>query len=433
MSGNHQQSRKMRKIMRQSFPKGGLRISFSYNVEERKKSNDFFPGGRFDSAHWTAKRYVSAEEVRSALESFHLVGREIWALHTPSSDYIHQVEDILGEAERYVQGKDEDSRSNIAAYAYLPKKIRLERKMEIDMPLVIEFNGGDTFEIDIDMAPAYYLSMNHIPVEVAKNTGIGVNPSEMFSDVIDKKIAAVDLETERCDTHPSIGGKLEKETEIVTAIFLRFENGSRLRLSGFYDFLEVASLNRNGEIKQASWETIRDGVVTPADLFFDRRSGFIARKGRLMFGWKGARCAGEHHVTLAPGPGWHHVFRSGREAYVASECSVIFGIAVGMAVSRYWDGCKTIDLTMAEWRNVLTVMKRLVESSRTRHALDSALMRSLFALELDENSRCPPGNRTEESNLARCFVEKHEGLLHDLKGWTRRALNENSVLRIAKL
>ena len=152
-----------------------------------------------------------------------------------------------------------------------------------------------------------------------------------------------------------------------------------------------------------------------------------------MFGWKGARCAGEHHVTLAPGPGWHQAFRSGREAYVASEYSAIFGIAVGMAVPRYWEGGKTIDLTMAEWQNVLTAMKRLVESSRTRHALDSALTRSLFALELDENSRRPPGERTEESNLARSFVERHEGLFHDLKGWTKRALNENSVLRIVNL
>ena len=433
MSGDHQQSRRMRKAMRKLLPKGGLRIMYSSNAEEREKSNDFFPGGRFDSTRWTAKRCVTAEEVRSALESFRLVGREIWALHTPSSDYIHHVEDILGESERYVQDEDEGSRSNIAAYAYLPKKTRLERKMEIDMPLVIEFNNGDTFEIDIDMAPAYCLSMNHIPAEVAKNTGIGVNPSEMFSDTIDKKIAAVDLETERCDTHPCFGGKLEKEAEIVTAISLRFENGSRLRLSGFYDFLEVASLNRNGETKQVSWETIRDGVVTPADLFFDRRSGFIARKGTLMFGWKGARCAGEHSVTLAPGPGWHQILRSGREAYVASEYSAIFGVAVGMAVPRYWEGGKTIDLTMAEWRNVLTVMKRLVGSSRMQHALDSALMRSLFALELDENGRRTPGNRTEESNLARCFVEKHEGLLHDLKGWTRRALDENTVLRISKL
>lgn len=433
MAGNHQQSRRMRKAMRKLLPKGGLRVMISCNVEEREKSNDFFPSGCFDHARWTAKRYVTADEVRSVLDSFRLVGREIWALHTPSGDYIHHVEDILGEAERYVQGEDEDSRSNIGAYAYLPKKTQLERRMEIDEPLVIEFNNGDTFEIDIDMAPAYYLSMNHIPMEVAKNDGIGVNPSEMFSDTIGKRIAAIDLETKRCDADPCSGSKMKGEAEVVTAIFLRFENGSRLRLSGFYDFLEVASLKRNGEIKQASWETIRDGVVTPADLFFDRRSGFIARKGKLMFGWKGARCAGAQRVTLAPGPGWHHVLRSGCEAYIASEYSAIFGIAVGMAVPRYWESCETIDLTMAEWRNVLKVMTRLVESSRTHHALDSALMRSLFALELDENSRRTKKDRAEENDLAKWFVEKHEGLLQDLKGWTKRALDKDSVLRIAKL
>lgn len=433
MAGNHQQSRRARKFVRQFLWKGRMRVKADFRAEEREKENDFFPGDCFSHAHWTAKSYFTADEIRSALGSFHLVGREIWALHTSSCDYIHRVEDILGETGCYVQGQGEDSRKNIAAYVYLPRKVKIERKMEIDQPLVIEFSDGDTFEIDTGMDPAYCMSMNHIPTKVAQNICDGVNPSYMFADVIDKKIVAVDLETKICDAHPCYGSKLERPTEIVTAIFLRFGNGSRLRISGFYDYLEVSSLRRNGEVKKTSWESIRAGVVTPADRFFDRRSGFIARNGRLMFGAKGARCAGEHCVVLAPGPGWHHIIPSGREAYVDAEYSSIFGIAVGMTVARYWDGWDTIDLSMKEWKAVLESMERLVSSQRASHALGSALMRSLFSLELDQNTRKAKQERTEEWRFAKWFVEKHKGLLQDLKGWTKKALKENTVLRIANL
>ena len=119
MAGNHQQSRRMRKFMRKMFPKGNMRMRLDSHSEKRAKENDFFPGDRFDHAHWTAKSYFAADEVRAALDSFHLVGREIWDLRTSSYDYIHGVEDILGEVGCYVQGEDEDSRKNLAAYVYL--------------------------------------------------------------------------------------------------------------------------------------------------------------------------------------------------------------------------------------------------------------------------------------------------------------------------
>ena len=433
MAGNHQQSRRMRKFMRKMFPKGNMRMRLDCHSEKRAKENDFFPGDRFVHVHWTAKSYFAADEVRAVLDSFNLVGREIWDLRTSSYDYIHGVEDILGEVGCYVLGEDEDSRKNLAAYVYLSKRVMLERKMQIDEPLVIEFKDGATFEIDIDMDPAYYLSMNRIPEDVSRNTGDGADPSYMFSDVVGKKIKAVDLETKVCDAHPSYGSRLEKPTEIVTAIYLRFENGSRLRITGFYDYLEIASLNRKGAIKKASWESIKNGVVTPADRFFDTRSGFIARGGRLMFGAKGARCAGDHHVVLAPGPGWHHIIPSGREAYIDSDCSAILGLAVESVIPRYWEGGLTIDLSLEEWKMVLEKMDRLVASPRMGCASGSALMRSLYAPQLEQNLMKRKNERVDECELSKWFVEKHKELLQDLKGWTKRALKENEVLRIANL
>ena len=152
-----------------------------------------------------------------------------------------------------------------------------------------------------------------------------------------------------------------------------------------------------------------------------------------MFGEKGARCVGAHRVVLAPGPGWHHMLPSGREAYVDCEYSSFLGLAVGTVIPRYWDGCTTLDLSGEEWRSVLVEMDRLVSSPRMERAGSSAFMRSMYTLQLEENMRRPKSDRVDEGTLSKWFAEKHRELLRDLRGWTNRALNERTVLRVAGL
>ncbi|MGN0845612.1 MAG: hypothetical protein ACI4QT_10400 [Kiritimatiellia bacterium] len=318
------------------------------------------------------------------------------------------------------------SRRNAFAYLYLPKRTKFYRRMEIDAPLVIEFKDGNTLEIGIEMNPEYLISMNHIPLGVAKNTGDGVDPSFLFSDVIGKKICAVDLET-KIEMDP-------KPTEYVTAICLRFENGGKLRISGFFDFLDVESVDRAGGTKQVSWESIRDGVTTIADRTVDTTSGFIARGEQLLFGPKGRRFAGGHCVTIAPGPGWSSILCSGREAYLSSADSVVLGIAVAMLSANFLqESSGTFDLTYGEWQSALAQMTKMVNGKLLARGADSATVRMMFAASLIRNAQRPVSDRVEETKLAACFVERQMDLLSDLIGWTKRALKPGTILRITGL
>ena len=435
MAGNHDKPRRVRKFIRKLKATSLMRaqgVQVVAHPEIREKNLDEFPGGVFSPKHWTAKECSTAQEVRSVLDSFNLVGRRIWSLHTSSSDYENSVGSVLSAAGKYVEGEDECSRRNICAYAYLPKRTKIERRMEIDEPFVVEFKDGDTFEIDTPMDPFFLMSMNRIPIEVADNRGRGVDPFYMFSDVIGKTVVAVDVETCTVGRLPYSSCDLDEPREIATAIYLRFENGSRLKFIPFIDSLVVESQNSFGGVKSVSWESVRYGFVMYADLCFDRRSGFVAKGTSLLFGWKGGRYAGDHCVVLAPGPGWHRFIASGREAFLGASDASMLALAVGNVVPRYWQDA-SVDLSHDEWLRVLSVFESMLSSAVTSRAPNSALMRAMSALALQRNSEKKKCQREDEFNLMRRYFERNKELLGDLKGWTRRALNHNTVLRVTGL
>ena len=435
MAGDHDKPRRVRKFIRKLKVTPLMRaqgVQVVAHPEIRERNLDEFPGGVFSAKHWTATRCSTAQEVRSALDSFKLVGRRIWSLYTPSYDYVNNPENMLAAAGKYVEGEDVCSRRNICAYAYLPKRTKIERRMEIDKPFVIEFKDGDTFEIDVPMDPLFLMSMNRIPLEVADNRGRGVDPFYMFSDVIGKTIAAVDVESCIVGRLPYSSYDLDEPREIVTAIYLRFENGSRMKFAPFIDFLAIESQDSHGAVKSVSWESVRSGFVTYADLCFDRRSGFVAKGTSLMFGWKGGRYAGDHCVVLAPGPGWHQYIASGREAFVGADDAAMLALAVGIAVPRYWQD-HSVDLSYDEWRSVLSVLESMFSSSVATHAPNSALMRTMCAVALQRNVEKKKSQREDEFKLIKMALDRNRELLDDLKGWTRRAIDKNTVLRIIGL
>ena len=58
---------------------------------------------------------------------------------------------------------------------------------------------------------------------------------------------------------------------------------------------------------------------------------------------------------------------------------------------------------------------------------------AMFALALQRNSEKKKSKREDEFKLIRRYVERNKELLEDLKGWTRRALDHNTVLRVTGL
>jgi hypothetical protein len=110
----------------------------------------------------------------------------------------------------------------------------------------------------------------------------------------------------------------------------------------------------------------------------------------------------------------------------------MLALAVGNVVPRYWQDA-SVDLSHDEWLRVLSVFESMLSSAMTSRAPNSALMRAMSALALQRNSEKKKCQREDEFNLMRRYFERNKELLGDLKGWTRRALNHNTVLRVTGL
>ena len=168
------------------------------SAEELAVQNDPFPADEVRQGDWSAEPISGAKAIRAKLDSFHLVGRRIWNVWTTSHDYQNireRLEDaVYADLKNRVGLSEADARSGSSIYAHA-RRARIPRCMETDMPFVLEFDSRETFEIDVEIAPTYRMSMNHIPLRLLCGKHDNIDPSAIFSPVLGRTIVAVELET----------------------------------------------------------------------------------------------------------------------------------------------------------------------------------------------------------------------------------------------
>lgn len=259
--------------------------------EQLAELNDSFSYEEYRDDFWSAKPIVSPAEFRTLIDSFRLVGRKIRHLWTESHEYRHATDSL--ESSIYDDLKDRLGLSEAEAQAgssihSFDRRARIARCMEIDMPFVIEFDSRETFEIFVTDAPTYRISMNRIPRRLVENSFGNVNPNVMFAPALGRTITAVDLRIVWEGT----------DNEGVEAILLRLDDGKTLEIEGWFDFLEVALLGRDGKPLTEFVEALRHGFFNYEDLHDDRRTGFEAKDSTLWFGQKGRTKLGKFAMVL---------------------------------------------------------------------------------------------------------------------------------------
>ena len=316
--------------------------------------NDSFPYGEFSGTFWSAKRVDSPTEIRKLLDSFRLVGRKIRHVWTESHDYQHSKEGLENAVYNDLHDRlglsEADAQADSDLDSFDPRA-RIARCMEIDTPLVLEFDSRETFEIDVTDAPTYRMSMNRIPRRLLENNFDNVNPQVMFSPVLGKTIAAVDLRTvpEGYDD------------ESVEAVLFRLDDGNTLEIQGWFDFIELALLAGDGKTITESVDVLRPGFFNYEDLHRDRRTGFEAKDATLWFGRKGRSKLGPFAMELsilAPrGKRPNRAFIDGRDA---------LGLALGICAKRpaAFATREATDWSVSEWHSVLDAGRQFLSGPR---------------------------------------------------------------------
>lgn len=418
-------AKRLRRRIREGDP--GVKNLFDIRIstapmrsdEELAATNDKFPGDEFDWARWSAKSVSGATEIRSLLDSFRLVGRKIWNVWTTSHDYFNDkdgLEDaVCSDLADRLGLSDAAARAGSSIHA-LARRAIIARRMEIDQPFVIEFDSRETFEMDVEIAPVYRISMNKIPLRLLKDRHDNVDPAILFSPVLGRTITAVDLKT------VPEGG----QDDSVESVLLCLDNGNTIELRGFYDYLDVGLLDRRSEPRLASIECLRHGFFNYEDLHFDRGTGFEAKDATLWFGWKGEHMLGNHAIVLTPTglPGRPRPVEPAR-----IDRRDALGLVLGLCAKcperlASWGA---IELPAAEWFAVLETGREFLSGPRLSN--DAApLARLFFETPPRAHERFCDG--TTDADRMRMKRDRARTCLSELRRWSAKSVAPDGGIRI---
>ena len=216
---------------------------------------DDFTDNTFSDDEWSAPWLDSFDEIRERLLSFRLVGRKIKRLriigmaYNLDQDFIEEMQDLQDEWD-------------------IDPSTEFERYVEIDEPMLMEFEDGDVFEFAAPRESVFCMSMNKIPWDIHA----GTNPNNadagiVFAPCIGKTVTSVELRTYSTDDIDVMNELIHHDADdddLVSSVILWFEDGTGLRIYGYIDYTHVVFMNKNkktdiitfGELKPAilNWE-----------------------------------------------------------------------------------------------------------------------------------------------------------------------------------
>ena len=224
-----------------------------------------FENNVFDSREWSAPIIVSSNEIENRLQSMNLVGRTIKDVRIMGLSYLH-VEDWLEESmyNSLPEEMPDEERQLKSEYKNISDELILARLTRIDEPFLIKFADGDIFEIDTPQTPEYRFSMNCIPWDIKTNTRINnVDARILFAPFLNRRIVEVEVTKKHTDTDPMFLRKFDDEGtthEIVIRIVLWLDNDIGICISGWFDYCDIACIDRNNELLPITFGELKPGL-----------------------------------------------------------------------------------------------------------------------------------------------------------------------------
>ena len=144
------------------------------------KGNNQFKDNKFDFWTWSAPILQTQEEVVAAIHRLKLIGRTIKDIQAVGYGYDYNLDydDFRDFIEAVYKGDDKALAS-----------MEFPCSVDIDEPLLIQFEDGDTLGIDFSEGSSIRMEMNTLPWRI----GSGINAknfhaNQLFSDILGSRI-----------------------------------------------------------------------------------------------------------------------------------------------------------------------------------------------------------------------------------------------------
>ena len=216
-----------------------------------------FPDNRFSFWEWSAPVLQTPEEVIQKAHELRIAGRVVKDIVAIGLGYNWTLDEIDESVYNAMERMHPMMRAQIPdPEAVLPKGVDLLCFAELDEPLLILFEDGDSLGISFDEGSCVRMELNSIPPSI----GPGINrknfhADRLFREMIGKRITAVEVtaSTERPDFTGSNGLVLEEQPCYISKVDIVFDDDShyrpqkRLSFSAWWDYGWVEIVDHSGQ------------------------------------------------------------------------------------------------------------------------------------------------------------------------------------------
>lgn len=320
-------------------------------------------------------------------------------------------------------GMDEEDMQRKSDYDNISSHFQFTRWVEIDEPLLVEFEDGDCLEIETPFAGEFRFSMNKIPWGIHAGTNLpNAEANILFAPISEKTIVAVELDIGTKSSHPPYFEDflVRDLDEYVAGIILRLDDGTGLRIYGNIDFTWVELINSSNEPEVIRFSELKAGLFNWEDLHYDETVDFLAYNSIFYFGKSGAAHVGRPYITLVPGNGK-------TESYVYSYDFGPFDWAISSVTGSFFDEFGEYDFTPQEWASILDEAEHLVSFENFDELF--AYIRSLKTPDGESNSYLFLCINTSGAD----FWKKRDTFrkrLSDLRKWTELTMSGADHMQI---
>lgn len=214
----------------------------------------------FKFSNWNVDLIQEPNALMKKIKSFKLKGRKIKSIRIVGLCY--GLIDSL-EEEIYIKTNSQEE-SDIQNFK---DEYEFNRIIEIDEPIIIEFEDGDRFEIDFSEGSTLKIGLNSLPYDI--EPGININNLDgnvIFSNCIGQKIIGtqVDVQDEFELTYEftgSSGSELpsDRQEYFISAFRIYLDNQLSICFKSWYDYGHVY-IEKFAKIEKITWNELKNGI-----------------------------------------------------------------------------------------------------------------------------------------------------------------------------
>ena len=317
-------------------------------VQNGEKDN--FTNNIFSAQEWSAPTLSNPDEIKKRINSFNLEGKLISKMRFVGLSFFHT---RLG-VEEYAYGELSEyetvERQRLSEYDNIPPDTQFIRAAQIDEPFIIEFEDGDTFEIDTPDTPLFSFSMNCISHSIESDMlPANIDANILFAPGIGKAIKSVEIETYITDKHPLFKDYFDEDhskRELVSDIKLWLDNGDCIVIGPFIDYCEVNYIDKKGYVSNIPFSELKSALFNWEDLHIDKINGFKPKTSTFFFGKVGKEYADSPFMTLTSG-------KNKSELYISEDDFLLFGLAIAWVTEEFFDEYENYEFNINQWNSVL--------------------------------------------------------------------------------